>query len=105
MPNIKESHITSQDFIELHGSGIKAASTRDIVPYILSLQQRALANIPSRKHHHMLKIIECLHGTYQIMYSGGMLLRPDEGMALGKELTTMGQHDQVLQNQEIAAGK
>ena len=91
-------NIKSDAFPEMHGPANKAANTRSLVPYIIDLQRRATAMNPTRKHRHMLKVVESLQAAIDIFYSNGSFLSEETVTALARHLNKMGQNYQVLQN-------
>ena len=79
MPPLKMSNLYKDGFPELHGSAVKAANTRALVPYAMCLQERAAAADPSAVNKHCLKVVQSLNDAIELMYAASYFLTEDEG--------------------------
>ena len=84
---------------------MKATNTRALVPYILDHQRRATEMHNSAKNNHMLKVVEGLHGAYDIFYNNDCFLTRRTVASLRAHLLSLGQHYQYLSMLTFAEGK
>ena len=96
MPPLKMSNLYKDGFPELHGSAVKAANTRALVPYAMCLQERAAAADPSAVNKHCLKVVQSLNDAIELMYAASYFLTEDEGKKLDRLLHRMGVNYQLL---------
>ena len=104
VPKLAMSNLKSDAYPELHGNGIKAATTRMLAPYAVSLQQRATTLRATPKNKHMQKVAQHLKGVYDLVYTAGTFLNDNEKQTLAKHLASLGVHYQWLQAQAYGAG-
>ena len=96
LPRLKHASFMLNDFPELHGPAVKAANCRSLVPYILSLQQRAVAIYPTLPNKHSLKTIESLDTVYKVFYEAGYFLTDAQKTLVAAQLLRLGQNFQAL---------
>ena len=97
MPRLKLSNIKPDDgFPILHGQAIKAANTRHLFPYVLALQRRAVQLDGSDNQRHMLKVVESMHASIELLYSAGHFLTSAEADLLQHHMTRLGRNYQYL---------
>eukprot|EP00974_Lingulodinium_polyedra_P039185 3755191-Lingulodinium_polyedra.AAC.1 len=99
------ANIVKDGFPELHGPAVKAANTKSLVPFALSLQQRAVSNDPTDLNRHALKVVQSLDEAYGIMYGGGMFLTGAEADRLHHMLFRLGMNYQILARKTAEAGE
>lgn len=96
MPRLKPGNFTANGWPELHGPAVKAANTRKLLPYAVSLQRRAVELIPSESNRHALKAAQSLHTVIEIMYGGSYFFDNEELQNLQGNLARLGQNYQRL---------
>ena len=96
MPPIKMSNLLLRGFPELHGPAIKAANTKALVPFVLDLQRRAVAQDPSMLNRQAYKVVQSLARAYEIMYNAEFFLTAAEAQDLDEQLSRMGRSYQWL---------
>ena len=104
LPPLKQSNLKEANaFPELKGRGVKAANTRCIAPFVLALQERATAAVPTMKQRHMLKVVKALNDIYNIIYSAPTFLLAADHEKLRKACGMLAVQYQALQVDSFAA--
>lgn len=96
LPRLKMDNIIVGDFPELRGTLVKAANSRQVVPYAVDLARRARAKTGTDPSKHAFKCVDTLHRIYDLLYNAGTFLTPDEKRELERLCFKMGIHYQWL---------
>ena len=105
LPPFRAENIKDGPFPELKGNNIKAANTRSLVPYIVSLSQPAVSMQNSELNRHMLKIVSSVHGINEVIYRAGVFLSPSELAEVESHVNRLGRHYQKLSTDSFNEGQ
>jgi len=105
MPPILLSNLTvsqsGKHIVQLHGPTVKAANTRDMMPWIAELASEFFAGT-SLEHSSMRKVTGALVECYSILYGADMFLTGTEKYGFKAAVERFGRHYQHLRHLKLA---
>jgi len=96
LPTLKLDNIRGGDFPELKGQLIKAANTRQAIPYAVNLATRAVALRPTDENKHALRCISAMHELCETLYNADYILTDAQKDKVNKNCFKIGVHYQWL---------
>ena len=96
VPTLKLDNIRGGDFPELKGQLIKAANTRQLIPYVVNLATRAVNCTPTNENKHALRCITAMHLLCETLYNADYFLTDVEKESVAHNCFKLGIHYQWL---------
>ena len=103
MPDIRMQDIRDGDWAMLHGTLVKAANTKALMPFMKHLADK-YCNGHGALNSSIRKVFASICDVEHILYSANIFLKPDEHARLKDAFNRMGRHWQHLRHLSEEAG-